>query len=75
MRYRPKRGFSIIELAIAIGVLTFGVYAIYSQFIATRDLGRRQAKMAQGRAHSRRLLPDLSGRIMAAFASRSGPSP
>lgn len=51
--------FSIVELMVAIGVLVFGIYAVYEQFIQTRDLGRRNLARAQGRFLAHQKLEEL----------------
>lgn len=56
---RSRGGFTVVELMVALAILTFGVYAIYDQFLASRDLGRRREADVRGRLLAERRLEEL----------------
>jgi hypothetical protein len=59
LRRLKHRAFSLVEFVVAIGVLVFGVYAIYDQFIAARIPSQQRLLMAQGRALAHQRLEEL----------------
>lgn len=55
---RKPRAYSIVELVIAVAVLTFGLAAIYGQFLDTRQPAQRRLFLAQAQFHAQQLLSE-----------------
>lgn len=56
---RRRRGVSLVEVMVAVAVLTFGVYAIYDQFMSTRDRGLTQLDRTRARYLAHQKLEEL----------------
>lgn len=54
-----NRGFSTVEMLIAIGVLTFGVYGVYDRFIETGQAMSRQVWRTQSDFAAKQRLAEL----------------
>jgi prepilin-type N-terminal cleavage/methylation domain-containing protein len=60
MRTRSKRrAVTLIEVMVAVAVLTFGVYAVYDQFRASADRSRARYQQARGRFLAHQKLEEL----------------
>lgn len=72
-RRRRRRGVSLVEVMVALAVLTFGVYAIHDQFLATRDLGLSHLDRTRARYLAHQKLEELRAAghgALAAWAPR-----
>lgn len=49
LRRHPTHGFTMIEIIVALAILTFGVCAVYDHFLDSQQLGREQINTAQAR--------------------------
>lgn len=60
MLFRCRRSaFSLVEMIIATGVLVFGIYGIYNQFIETKIPSQQRQRMAVGRMLAHQKLEEL----------------
>lgn len=55
---RRPRAYSLVELMIAVAVLTFGLAAIYGQFRDTRQPSQRRLHLAQAQFHAQQILSE-----------------
>jgi type II secretory pathway pseudopilin PulG len=55
----PKRGLSIIEILVALGILTFAVLSIYTAFMNTSNTGKRQRVLIRARMLAQQDLAQL----------------
>ena len=67
-----RRGFSFIELIVAMAVLVFGVYGVYHAFLETRPRSQARLFMAQGRMLAHQRFAELQATPYAALRSWSG---
>lgn len=64
-------GFSMVEVVVATAILVFGIYGVYDQFLATRDLGRRREADLRARLLAEKRLEELRAAPYAALAARA----
>lgn len=55
---RKPRAYSLVELLIAVAILTFGLATIYGQFRDTRQPSQRRLFLAQAQFHAQKLLSE-----------------
>lgn len=73
-RSNLTRAFSIVEVLVAMAVLTFGVYAIYEQFITLRRLGDQRQPVHQARWLAHQQLEELRAAPAAALRRWTPPA-
>lgn len=64
-----RRGFTLVEFIIAVAVFTFGVSAVYSQFIALQRPSSQRLLKAQARMFAHQGLEELRACEAGALAS------
>ncbi len=55
---RRPRAYTLVELVIAIAILTFGLASIYSQFHETKLPSQRRLQLAQAQFHAQQALSE-----------------
>lgn len=55
---RRPRAYSLVELMIAVAILTFGLAAMYGQFRDTRQPSQRRLHVAQAQFHGQQILSE-----------------